>query len=155
MFASLRTCSMLIQYLAISTRPSACRSFNYGPVEMGEISRLIEHWAGPQRCKHEPIRQSSRCDALIKYYNWLNKQDLLIPDLTVRQLLIIVTFFKERCKKNTFFWEISPKCGWVGIPKQGPNPSKPPQISPKIAFFDPNFTFRSPKSHKNYLLLKN
>ena len=40
--------------------------------------------------------------------------------------------------------ESSPKCGWVGwlIPKQGP---KPP-ITPKI---DPNFTFRSPKSHKN------
>ena len=26
---------------------------------------------------------------------------------------------------------------------------KPPQIAPKIALFDPNFTFRSPKSHKN------
>ena len=54
-------------------------------------------------------------------------------------------------KKNGFFWEISPKCGWVGwlTPKQGPNPSKPPQIAPKIALFDPNFTFRSPKSHKN------
>ena len=54
-------------------------------------------------------------------------------------------------KKSVFFWEISPKCGWVGwvIPKQGPNTSKPPQITPKIAFFDPNFTFRSPKSHKN------
>ena len=54
-------------------------------------------------------------------------------------------------KKTGFFWEISPKCGWVGwlTPKQGPNPSKPPQIAPKIAFFDPNFTFRSPKSHKN------
>ena len=54
-------------------------------------------------------------------------------------------------KKPVFFWEISPKCGWVGwlTPKQGPNPSKPPQIAPKIAFFDPNFTFRSPKSHKN------
>ena len=37
---------------------------------------------------------------------------------------------------------------WVLIPKQGPNPSKPPQITPKIALFDPNFTFRSPKSHK-------
>ena len=34
--------------------------------------------------------------------------------------------------------------GWL-IPKQGPNPSE----SPKIAFFDPNFTFRFPKSHKN------
>ena len=41
---------------------------------------------------------------------------------------------------------------WVGgwlILKQGPNPSKPPKITPKIALFDPNFTFRSPKSHKN------
>ena len=37
---------------------------------------------------------------------------------------------------------------WVLIPKQGPNPSKPPQITPKIALFDPNFTFRSPKSKK-------
>ena len=54
-------------------------------------------------------------------------------------------------KKQRFFWEIFPKCGWVGwlFPKQGPNPSKPPQITPKIAFFDPNFTFRFPKSHKN------
>ena len=25
----------------------------------------------------------------------------------------------------------------------------PPQINPKIAFFDLNFTFRFPKSHKN------
>ena len=58
---------------------------------------------------------------------------------------------KGRYKKKTFFWDIFPKCGWVGwlIPKQGPNPSKPPQIAPKIAFFDPNFTFRFPKSHKN------
>ena len=54
---------------------------------------------------------------------------------------------KGSCQKKRFFWEIFPKCGWVGwlIPKQGPNPSKPPQI----AFFDPNFTFRFPKSHKN------
>ena len=53
---------------------------------------------------------------------------------------------KEREGKKRFFWEISPKCGWVGwlILKQGP-----PQITPKIAFFDPNFTFCSPKSHKN------
>ena len=58
---------------------------------------------------------------------------------------------KGRYKKKTFFWDIFPKCGWVGwlIPKQGPNPSKPPQITPKIAFFDPNFSFRFPKSHKN------
>ena len=54
-------------------------------------------------------------------------------------------------KKTVFFWEISPKCRWVGwlTPKQGPNTSKPPQITPKIAFFDPNFTLRFPKSYKN------
>ena len=51
---------------------------------------------------------------------------------------------RERVKKQ-FFGEISPKRGWVGwlIPKQGPNPSKPPQITPKISFFDPNLTIRS------------
>ena len=27
--------------------------------------------------------------------------------------------------------------------------SKPSQIAPKIAFSDPNFTFRFPKTHKN------
>ena len=48
--------------------------------------------------------------------------------------------------KAGFFYDIFPKCGWVGwlIPKQGPNPSKPPQIAPKIAFFDPNFTLQKP-----------
>ena len=53
--------------------------------------------------------------------------------------------------KNGFIWECFPKYGWVGwmIPKQGPNPSKPPKITSKVALFDPNFTFRSPKSHKN------
>ena len=60
-------------------------------------------------------------------------------------------YVRVAAKKKGFFWEISPKCGCVGwlTPKQGPNPSKPPQITPKIALFDPNFTFRSPKSHKN------
>ena len=61
-------------------------------------------------------------------------------------------FCKGGCQKKTvFFWEISPKCGWVGwlTPKQGPNPSKPPKITSKVALFDPNFTFRSSKSHKN------
>ena len=50
---------------------------------------------------------------------------------------------RERVKKQ-FFGEISPKRGWVGwlIPKQGPNPSKPPQITPKISFFDPKSAFR-------------
>ena len=38
--------------------------------------------------------------------------------------------------KTVFFWEIFPKCGWVGwlIPKQGPNPSKPPQLPRKSPF---------------------
>ena len=46
-------------------------------------------------------------------------------------------YVRVAAKKKGFFWEISPKCGWVGwlIPKQGPNPSKPPQITLKIAFF--------------------
>ena len=57
----------------------------------------------------------------------------------------------EASKKKPFFWEIFSKCGWVGwlIPKQGPTPSKTPQITAKIAFFDPNFTFCFPKSRKN------
>ena len=56
---------------------------------------------------------------------------------------------RERVKKQ-FFGEISPKRGWVGwlIPKQGPNPSKPPQITPKIALFDPNLPFVLPNLTK-------
>ena len=37
---------------------------------------------------------------------------------------------------------------WVGGVADSQTRSKPPQIAPKIAFFDPNFTFRFPKSHK-------
>ena len=44
---------------------------------------------------------------------------------------------KGRRPKKLFFWEISPKCGWV-IPKQGPNPSKPPK-SPWNRLFRPEF----------------
>ena len=60
-------------------------------------------------------------------------------------------YVRVAAKKKGFFWEISPKCGCVGwlTPKQGPNPSKPPKITSKVALFDPNFTFRSPKYHKN------
>ena len=38
----------------------------------------------------------------------------------------------EASKKKRFFWEIFPKCGWVGwlIPKQGPTPSKSPRKLP-------------------------
>ena len=61
------------------------------------------------------------------------------------------SLMREAAKKKRFFGEIFPKCGWVGwlFPKQGQNPSKPPQITPKIAFFDPNSTFSFPKSYKN------
>ena len=41
---------------------------------------------------------------------------------------------------------------WVGGVANSQTRSKPlktPQITPKIALFDPNFTFRTPKSHKN------
>ena len=66
-------------------------------------------------------------------------------------LCISYIWIREGVKKTRFFWKIFPKCGWVGwlIPKQGPNPSIPPQITPKIAFLDPNFTFCFHKSHKN------
>ena len=48
-------------------------------------------------------------------------------------------------KKKVFILESFPKCGWVGwLPKQGPNP--PPKKNK--SFFDPNFTFCFPKSHK-------
>ena len=49
---------------------------------------------------------------------------------------------REAAKKKTgFFWEISPKCGWVGwlTPKQGPNPSKPPPNCPENRLFRPKF----------------
>ena len=56
----------------------------------------------------------------------------------------------KKTKKERFFGEILPKCGWVGwlIPKQAPNPQQQ-KITLKIAFVDQNFTFCSPKSHKN------
>ena len=41
---------------------------------------------------------------------------------------------------------------WVGGVADSQTRSKPlntPQITPEIALFDPNFTFCSPKSHKN------
>ena len=39
---------------------------------------------------------------------------------------------KRKQKQKRIFGEILPKCGWVGwlIPKQAPNPSKPPQNHP-------------------------
>ena len=43
--------------------------------------------------------------------------------LNCKAVEVRVVAVREGVKK-TFFWEISPKCGWVAwlIPKQGPNP---------------------------------
>ena len=49
-------------------------------------------------------------------------------------------------KNRIFLGDFSQMCL---TPKQGPSPSIPPQITPKIDFFDLNFTFSFPKSHKN------
>ena len=54
-------------------------------------------------------------------------------------------------KKNVFiFGDFSQMwvCG-VADSQTRSKPLKKKQITPKIAFFDPNFTFRFPKSHKN------
>ena len=59
------------------------------------------------------------------------------PKLFKRSLPRLAHLLKEGVQKNFFFWEISPKCGWV-IPKQGPNPSKPPK-SPWNRLFRPEF----------------
>ena len=68
------------------------------------------------------------------------------------KFLFLLSKFEIRISNFSFYSRIyffdSRQCLWL-TPKQGPNPSKPPQIAPKIALFDPNFTFRSPKSHKN------
>ena len=53
-------------------------------------------------------------------------------------------------KKKNFFGDFSQM--WVGgVADSHPRSKtlKKKQITPKIAFFDPKFTFRSPKSHKN------
>ena len=54
-------------------------------------------------------------------------------------------------KKPVFLGYLSQM--WVGGVADSQTRSKPlkkkNQIAPKIAFFDPNFTFRFPKSHKN------
>ena len=55
---------------------------------------------------------------------------------------------KKKKKKKTFsLGDFSQM--WVGDSQTRSKPLKTPQITPKIAFFDPNFTFRFPKSHKN------
>ena len=54
-------------------------------------------------------------------------------------------------KKEPFFMGYLSQM-WVGGAADSQTrfkPLRPPQITPKIAFFDPNFTFRFPKSHKN------
>ena len=54
---------------------------------------------------------------------------------------------REGVKKTPFFWgDLSQM--WVGGVADSQTRSKLLQITPKIAFFDANFTFRFPKSHK-------
>ena len=50
-------------------------------------------------------------------------------------------------KKNFFGGNLSQM--WDGGVADSQTRSKPLKITPKIAFFDTNFTFRFPKSHKN------
>ena len=53
-------------------------------------------------------------------------------------------------KNNVFFLYLSQMwSGGVADSQTRSKPLKKNQIAPKIAFFDPNFTFRFPKSHKN------
>ena len=106
--------------------------------------------SNPKLCSKEkmPLKQLLKRKYSNSYLN-VSIENTFIALKTVHCCLLLGK--RPKKKKNVFFWEISPKCGWVGwlTPKQGPNPSKPPQITPKIALFDPNFTFRTPKSHKN------
>ena len=75
-----------------------------------------------------------------------------------RKVIIIITIFtinttidaKGGCKKKTFFFGYLSQM-WVGGVADSQTrfkTLKKNQITPKIAFFDPNFTFRFPKSHK-------
>ena len=52
--------------------------------------------------------------------------------------------FREKVKKQGDFSQI-----WVGGVADSQTRPKPLKSTPKIAFFDPNFTFRFLKSHKN------
>ena len=68
-------------------------------------------------------------------------------DLSTVYLWILI---REGVKKNVFFGDLSQM--WVGGVADSQTRSKPlinPQIALKIALFDLNFTFLSPKSHKN------
>ena len=62
----------------------------------------------------------------------------------------LTKIIREDVKKKSFFWGDFSQMWVYGVAdsQTGSKPLKY-QISPKIAFFDPNFTFRSPKSHKN------
>ena len=73
-----------------------------------------------------------------------------------RQAASVRLQLREGVQRKTVFWEIFPKCGWVGclIPKQGPNPSKPPQITPKIAFFSPKLHFFRIFEYGNFFFFK-
>ena len=60
---------------------------------------------------------------------------------------ILKVLGKGRSKKNVFLGYLFQM--WVGGVADSQTRSKPLKITPKIAFFDPNFTFCFPKSYKN------
>ena len=57
--------------------------------------------------------------------------------------------FREATKKITVGNLSQMWVGGVAVSQTRSKPLKKNQITPKIAFFDPNFTFRFSKSHKN------
>ena len=68
----------------------------------------------------------------------------------IRNLILLRWAPSPPKKKQVFLWRFLPNVGgWGGwFPSKVQN-AKKKKITPKIAFFDPKFTFRSPKSHKN------
>ena len=63
--------------------------------------------------------------------------------MEVNMTAFLYNFVLREGPQKPFFGKFSQI--WVG----GVAESQTPQITPKIAFFDANFTFRFPKSHKN------
>ena len=63
------------------------------------------------------------CISCMHVFYRTSPQLVIITNYTI--LYIINMQLGGLPKKTRFFWDIFPKCGWVGwlIPKQGPNPS--------------------------------
>ena len=77
-----------------------------------------------------------------------------IVGMNIARLSLKPTNIREGIKRRFFFGDLSQM--WVGGVADSQTRSKPlqaPQITPKIAFFDPNFTFRPPKSKNECFFL--